>query len=302
MILHDAFMTIHRAKYKLDFLQNESGQPTGLEYGFLKLCEALMREFNDNNMILCWEGKDNFRKQIYPKYKANRKVSDNPLAKLDYKRIDKFKTFLRYPFNNAEAKGFEADDVIASLVDRYKNKEEIIIWSNDKDLLQLVQDGVTVWRSFQELHKSYKWTARTIEEKYNGLFPEELPIFFAFAGDKVDNIPGVSRIRKPVLASAIINARRLVDSSSPPFIYEGNLIRDILNYELWSGAELLRIEKFIEEGNLRRNIELIILRRPDVIIQEATNDEKAIKKWLTEMEFKSLKLSETVGVLDDEEF
>lgn len=302
MILHDAFMTIHRAKYKLDFLQNESGQPTGLEYGFLKLCEALMREFDDTNMILCWEGKNNFRKVIYPEYKANRKVSTNPLAKLDYDRVNRFKDFLRYPFINAEAEGFEADDVIASLVDSYKGKEEIIIWSNDKDLLQLVQDGVTVWRSFQELHKSYKWDAEAIEKKYDGLFPCELPIFFAFAGDKIDNIPGVPRIRKPILASAIINARRLVDSNSKPFIYKGNLIQDILNYELWSGAELQRIEQFLEAGNLQRNIELIVLRRPEVVIQEATNNEEAIKEWLTKMEFKSLKMSEAVGMLDDEEF
>lgn len=298
-ILVDSFLVLNRAKYKLDFLQNQSGRKTGMEYGFLKCCEALKRNFEGGDIVLCWEGRNNFRKQIYSDYKGNRKPSTNPLAKLDYNRVNEFKVFLRHPFNNAEAKGFEADDIMASLADHYKEKEQVVIWSNDKDLLQLIKENIIVYRSFQEINKSYKWTAKTVEERYNGLFPEELPIFFAFAGNKINNIPGVSRIRKPVLASAIINARRIADS---PFDYQGNLVQSILNYELWSGAELLRIEKFVEEGKLQRNIELVILRRPDVTIQEATNNEKAIKEWLTEMEFKSLKLSEAVGVLDDEEF
>jgi len=300
-ILHDAFMTIHRAKYKLDFLQNEAGRKTGLEYGFLKCCEALEREFEGGDIVLCWEGRNNFRKQIYPDYKANRKISANPLAKLDYKRIEEFKCFLKHPFINAEAEGFEADDVIASLVDHYKDDEEVIIYSNDKDMLQLIRKGVTVYKSFQELNKKYKWTRETVELKYYGLVPEELPIFFAFAGDKSDNIPGVPRIRKPILASAIISARRVIEPGS--FVYAGNLIQDILSYELWSGAELQRIESFIEAGYYQRNIELILLRRPDVIIEEPTNDKEAMKKWLTELEFRSLKISEVVGVnLDDEEF
>ena len=297
-VLVDAFLIIHRAKYKLDFLQNEAGRKTGMEYGFLKLCEALQREFEDANIVLCWEGKNNFRKVIYPDYKGNRPPSS---VKLEWNRVEELKNFLKHPFINAEAEGFEADDVIASLVDHYKVKEEVIIWSNDKDMLQLIRKGITVYKSFQELNKKYKWTPETVELKYYGLFPVELPIFFAFAGDKSDNIPGVPRIRKPVLASAIINARRSIKSGS--FVFEGNLISDILSYELWSGVELQRIESFIKAGYLQRNIELVILRRPDVIIEEPTNDKEAIKKWLTELELKSLKMSEAVGMnLDDEEF
>jgi len=297
-VLVDAFLIIHRAKYKLDFLQNEAGRKTGMEYGFLKLCEALQREFEGADIVLCWEGKNNFRKVIYPDYKGNRPPSS---VRLEWDRVEELKNFLKHPFINAEAEGFEADDVIASLVDHYKAEEEVIIWSNDKDMLQLIRKGVTVYKSFQELNKKYKWTRETVELRYHGLFPEELPIFFAFAGDKSDNIPGVPRIRKPILASAIISARRVIKPGS--FIYAGNLIQNILSYELWSGAELQRIESFIEAGYYQRNIELVILRRPDAIIEEPTNDEEAMKKWLTELELKSLKMSEAVGMnLDDEEF
>lgn len=297
-VLVDAFLIIHRAKYKLDFLQNEAGRKTGMEYGFLKLCEALQREFEGADIVLCWEGKNNFRKVIYPDYKGNRPPSS---VRLEWDRVEELKNFLKHPFINAEAEGFEADDVIASLVDHYKAEEEVIIWSNDKDMLQLIRKGVTVYKSFQELNKKYKWDRETVELRYFGLFPEELPIFFAFAGDKSDNIPGVSRIRKPILASAIISARRIRKSGS--FIFAGNLIRDILSYELWSGAELQRIESFIKAGYYQRNIELVILRRPDAIIEEPTNDKEAMKKWLTELELKSLKMSEAVGMnLDDEEF
>ena len=297
-VLVDAFLIIHRAKYKLDFLQNEAGRKTGMEYGFLKLCEALQREFEGADIVLCWEGKNNFRKVIYPDYKGNRPPSS---VRLEWDRVEELKNFLKHPFINAEAEGFEADDVIASLVDHYKAEEEVIIWSNDKDMLQLIRKGVTVYKSFQELNKKYKWNKETVELRYHGLFPEELPIFFAFAGDKSDNIPGVPRIRKPILANAIVKARRVIDPGS--FVFAGNLIPDILSYELWSAVELQRIESFIEAGYLQRNIELVVLRRPDAIIEEPINDKEAMKKWLTELELKSLKMSEAVGMnLDDEEF
>jgi 5'-3' exonuclease len=298
MILHDAFMTIHRAKYKLDFLQNERGDPTGMEYGFLKCCEALIREFKDEEMILCWEGKNNFRKKIFPDYKANRnKETDNPNSKLDYDRVDRFKDFLKHPFCNAEATGYEADDVIASLVDKLKGKkEQIVIYSNDKDLLQLIDDehNVFVMKSFQDLHKSYKWTERTVAKKFFGLHPCEFPIFLSFAGDASDNIPGVKGIRKEILANAIIELR------GPDF--SDNYVQFILDYPSWGTSEIFGLEEHVQTGAFHRNMELIVLRRPDVLVEEPTHDESSIRTWLCEMDFRTLKMSEDCGVEDDAEF
>lgn len=285
MILVDAFLIINRAEYKLPFLKNRKDRPTGMEYGFLRLCEALERDLKDR-LVLCWEGGNNFRKRIYSEYKANRRPTG---TRIGSSRIDEFKQFLRMVYANAVAPGFEADDVIASLVDKYKNKERIIIWSNDKDLLQLIQENVIVIKDYMELNRSYKWNTKTVQQKFNGLFPCELPIYYALSGDACDNIPGAPRIRKPTLQQAIVNAR-----------YAENVISAIVDFELWSAKELQSLEQFVAAGYFQRNLELIILRRPDVIIEESVYDKEKIKEWLIMMDFRSLRLSDNVGMIDEE--
>jgi len=284
MILVDAMLIVNRAKYKLPFLKTRKDQPTGMEYGFLRLCEALERDLR-HKLVLCWEGGNNFRKKIYPEYKANRK----PGVKLEWSRLEEFKKFLNMLYISAYAPGFEADDAIASLVDKYKNNEQIIIWSNDKDFLQLIQKNVVVIKNYAELNRSYAWNAKTVEKKFNGLLPCELPIYYALHGDESDNIPGAPRIRSSFLQRAIVNAR-----------YAENLISAIIDFELWSAKEICSLEEFIGQGCFQRNMELTLLRRPDVIIKEPIYDEKKIKEWLTMMEFRTFRISEKVGMFDDE--
>jgi DNA polymerase-1 len=192
-------------------------------------------------------------------------------------------------YTSVVAPGFEADDAMASMVDRYKDKEKIIIWSNDKDLLQLIQKNVIVIKNYAELNKLYKWSTKTVQQRFNGLLPCELPIYYALQGDKSDNIPGAPRLRKTTLQRAIVNAR-----------YAENLIAAIIDFELWSAGELRNLEQFVASGHFQRNIELIVLRRPDVIIRESVYNEEKIREWLTMMEFHTFRLNEKVGMINTE--
>jgi len=285
MILVDAMLIVNRAKYKLPFLKTRKDRLTGMEYGFLRLCEALERDLGEKP-VLCWEGGNNFRKTIYPEYKANRRKSS---VTLEFERLQEFRNFLEMIYVNVYAPGYEADDVIASLVDKYKNKEKIIIWSNDKDLLQLIQKNVIVIKNYMELNKSYEWNEKTVEQRYNGLFPCELPIYYAIHGDSVDNIPGALRIRKTILQRAIVNARNA-----------NNMIQAIIDFELWSSSEVRSLEKFIADNTFNRNIELVVLRRPDIIIKERAYNKDKIKEWLIMMEFRTFNLSDEVGAFETE--
>ena len=95
MILLDAMMQIYRANYKLSDLMTRDGKHTGMEFGFLKSLEALRRFFKDE-IIICWEGKNNFRFKIDSEYKANRRERRKKEAHqfLTYDRINEFRKFL----------------------------------------------------------------------------------------------------------------------------------------------------------------------------------------------------------------
>lgn len=135
MILLDAMMQLFRANYKLSDLVTMEGRPTGMEYGFLKSLEALRRFFKDE-IIICWEGKNNFRYGIDPEYKANRreKRAKDAHKFLTPARVNGFKNLLSMVAETAFDDELEADDIIASLAEKYCQTEKVVIYSSDKDL------------------------------------------------------------------------------------------------------------------------------------------------------------------------
>lgn len=267
MILVDSYWLLHKCKYKLDFLKTTKGVPTGMEYGFLKSCEALEREFKDR-VVLCWEGRS-FRYSLFPGYKAGRD------SKIEPERIAKFKKFVHNIHACAEHPELEADDVIASLCGR----EKTLIYSNDKDLLQLIDDQTTVLKSFQE--KYFPWDAREVERKMFGLLPSELPLFFAWIGDSVDSIPGSGLFQSKV-ASAIIWSR------------DGHKV--FRGWPLWTGKDL----RIIDSWNPR--LDLLNLRKENVEIKEKLWNTKEMEKWFISMEICSLKVCGKIGMFQTGEF
>jgi len=265
MILVDAFWLLHKCRHSLDFLKTSRGIPTGMEYGFLKSCEALERDFKDK-VILCWESRS-FRYDLYPEYKSGR------VSKLDMDRVKEFKNFCKQVFRNAEHEGMEADDIIASLC----GKEKTIIYANDKDLLQLIDEQTVVVKSFYD--KKYPWDLETVQVRMYGLVPSELPLYQAWIGDPVDSIPG-SGLRKSRIASAIIWSRDATFQSWP----------------LWNAKELLILEIFVPRTDLTT------LRRGDVQIEEAIWNKTIIEEWLVKMEIASLKMCGKIGMFKMEEF
>ena len=177
---------------------------------------------------------------------------------------------------NAEHDELEADDVMASLCENYP---KTIIYSGDKDMLQLVTKTVHVVVNYQ--HRMNPRTIYFIENRYEGLRPNQLPMYFSFLGDKIDNIPGCSRIRKPRLMGAIRNGL------SP---------HQVPMYELWSMGEIFRLEEFLEAGYYERNLELITLRKLDVEVKKRTWNQKAVGEWLEGMEFRTLKICQQCGL------
>lgn len=292
MILVDALMQLYKANYGLPDLCNRKGRPTNMEYGFLKSLEALRRFFKDD-LILCWEGANNFRYQIDPEYKATRRLKRTKEAHkfLTGSRIKDFQKFLLMVANNAGDPELEGDDVIASLCEKYAKTEKVIIYSNDKDLLQLVRGKPFPVHQVKEFaFRRNPWTAWRIAEKYHGLTPKQLAVYFSFIGDKTDDIPGAG-VHAEKIASAI---------------KDGIHSDDFPEYELFSCKAILKLEEHLESGRFQKNLKLITLRVKDVKVVEKNWDEKKIAWWLEEMDILSLKLCKEVKIVgkvrDTDEF
>jgi len=284
MILLDAMMQVYRTNYKLPDLMTRDERPTGMEFGFLKGIEAFRRFWNDE-IILCWEGRNNFRYKIDPEYKANRKEKRKKDAHkyLSYDRIEKFKEFLSMVAESAYDEELEADDLIASLTEKYSQVEKVIIYSSDKDFYQLLRNKpypVIQIPRYQERNKPR--TVSWIEENFYGLKPKQLKIYFAIIGDAIDNIKGVNRVRKPLIAAALRESKEL---------------KDIPNYPLFSAREIDKLESFFDSGRFEINLKLITLKiKNDIIVQQRNWQPKEISKWLYNMEFRTLKLCQQCGL------
>lgn len=138
-----------------------------------------------DHVAVCCDHPPYFRKEIYPEYKAQREAAP-PAAVEQFRRV---KDRLRADGHLLwDAKGFEADDLIATAVGSWSDGE-ITIASADKDLLQLVGSGVRVVSTMT----GAVFDGPAVFEKF-GVTPRQMADFLALVGDASDNIPGVPGI------------------------------------------------------------------------------------------------------------
>ncbi|MBI2339479.1 MAG: DNA polymerase I [Deltaproteobacteria bacterium] len=183
LYLVDISSYIFRAYYAIRALKTSKGIPTNATYGVVTMLLKLVREKKPDHLILAFDSPSpTHRKEIYPQYKANREVPPEDLPV----QFDHIKAFVEaWPLPRAEVPGYEADDIIATLVKKYRKEGMVIvIVSADKDLMQLVGSGVTMYDSMKEK----LITTKEVEERF-GVGPEKV-----VAGDASDNVPGVGGV------------------------------------------------------------------------------------------------------------
>ena len=191
--LIDGSAFIFRAYHALPPLTRKSdGLPVGAVSGFV----AMLQRYVENNsgsdaathvaVIFDYSGRS-FRNDLYDKYKANRPPAPEDL-------IPQFPLTRRATesFNIAckEIEGYEADDIIATLANQARDAGgRVTIISSDKDLMQLVGDGVEMFDPM----KNKRIDRDGVFEKF-GVGPERVIDVQALAGDSVDNVPGAPGI------------------------------------------------------------------------------------------------------------
>jgi DNA polymerase-1 len=196
---HYGLMNVSRGERKEVRLSTSEGMPTGALYVFSRMLLRLEEDNVPKRMAVVFDdksGRRTFRAEMYPDYKAHRKEAPEELSvQMEY--FPKIVHGLGWPC--LAVPGVEADDVIATLVERAKERGwEVVIYSADKDIMQLIGDGVTM---IDALHQ--KTYTRDEVIKKMGVPPEKIPDFLALVGDTSDNIPGIRGVGDKTAASLL---------------------------------------------------------------------------------------------------
>src|SRR3984893_3811056 len=195
--LVDGSHTIFRAYHALPHLSTRQGVPTNAVYGFTTMLLRAIREGSPTHLAVAFDEEAKAkRSEIYDGYKATRGAPPDDLMP-QFPLVRQVLEAMRVPAIGFP--GYEADDVIATLAKRARAQGwDVVIVSGDKDMMQLVVDGIRCYDSMYE-----KWYGPAeVEEKW-GVPPSQVADLLALTGDKIDNIPGVPGVGEKTAAGLL---------------------------------------------------------------------------------------------------
>jgi len=198
LYLVDASGFIFRAFYALPPLTNPQKVPVGAVLGFTNMMVKLLKDLQAKHVGVIFDAsRENFRNEIYAEYKANRDETPPDLIPQFPLIRDCTRAF---GFEPLEVEGYEADDLIAAYAKAGREAgKDVVIVSSDKDLMQLVRDGVVMYDPL----KGRTIGPKEVAEKF-GVTPDKVIEVQALIGDPTDNVPGVPSIG-PKTAAELIN-------------------------------------------------------------------------------------------------
>jgi DNA polymerase-1 len=277
IILLDGHSLAFRAFFALpDTLVTSSGQITNAVYGFTAMLIKLMTDEHPDAVVVCFDkGAPQFRLDRYAEYKAGRAETPDTFRQ-QLPLIREVLGSLRIPM--VELEGYEADDLLATLTKQCRQKgDEIIIVTGDRDILQLVRDGISVIMTRRGISDVIRYDHATVRERY-GVTPEQWTDFVALKGETSDNLPGVPGIGDKT-AAQLVNKYGDIEQV---IAHAGELtpkIRDAIKER----ASQVRVNK--ELGRLLDDVPLDI--DPENLSLEPW-DEEEVRKLFTSLEFRSL--------------
>ncbi|MBI5153310.1 MAG: DNA polymerase I [Parcubacteria group bacterium] len=194
LILIDANALIHRAFYALPPMTGRDGSPTNALYGLSSILLKITREMQPDYIVAAFDlPVPTFRHKEFEAYKAQRKKASPELV-AQLKSAPK--VFEAFGIRTLSQEGYEADDVLASLVEQFGGEAglKVIIITGDLDTLQLVKgDKVTVSTMKKGIGEIVVYDEKEVRARF-GLSPDQLPDYKGLKGDPSDNIPGVPGI------------------------------------------------------------------------------------------------------------
>jgi DNA polymerase I len=190
LVIIDANALIHRCFHALPPLTTPKGEPIGAVYGTVNIILKMMRELNPTHIAACFDlGEPTFRHEEYKAYKGKREKTPEDLGP---QFAATKKLFDAFGVQHFEKSGFEADDLIGALSEKFKKEaDKILIVTGDLDTLQLVEDEkVMVYTMKKSWQETTIYDEKAVKERFE-LLPNQMTDFKGIKGDPSDNIPGV---------------------------------------------------------------------------------------------------------------
>ena len=192
LFLIDGNSLAYRAFFALpESIATSDGRPTNAIYGFAAMMVKVLTDFKPRAVVVAWDAGWSGREKVYEPYKAQRK-SRPDLLKEQWPHLAPLSE--AFGFANVRIEGWEADDVIASMVAKAREGAiPVMVVTGDRDAYQLVGDGVRVMSTSRGVTDTKIYDREGVIERY-GVAPELVPDLIGLKGDTSDNIPGVPGI------------------------------------------------------------------------------------------------------------
>src|SRR5499433_2995870 len=276
-VLLDGHSLAFRAFFALpETLVTSSGQITNAVYGFTAMLIKLLADERPDAVVVCFDkGAPQFRLERYSEYKAGRAETPDAFRQ-QLPLIREVLASLRIPM--VELEGYEADDLLATLTKCFKQKgNEVVIITGDRDILQLVGDGVSVIMTRRGISDVIRYNAATVVERY-GVTPEKWIDFVALKGETSDNLPGIPGVGEKTAAQLITKY-----GDVEKVIAHADELTPKLRDAVKAHASQVRTNK--ELGRLLDDVPLPI-DPADLGLQAW--DEEEVRKLFTSLEFRTL--------------
>jgi DNA polymerase-1 len=203
LVLLDSHAIIHRAYHALPEFLSSKGEPTGALYGLASMLMKIITDLKPDYIIACYDlPQKTFRHEAYEAYKAGRKKADEGLiSQLKNSR----QIFEAFNIPIYDAPGFEADDILGTIVEQVNKNLNIIIASGDMDTMQLIDDKkVQVYTLKKGINDTILYDEEAVVKRFN-FKPKLLPDYKGLRGDPSDNIIGIKGIGEKTAESLIVN-------------------------------------------------------------------------------------------------
>jgi len=192
LFLIDGNSLAYRAFFALpESIGTSDGRPTNAIYGLASMLVKVIDEHSPAGVVVAWDAGMSGREVTYDLYKAGRKPRPDLLREQWPHLMPLVEAF---GYTNVKVEGYEADDVIASLVRQAREEEiPVMVVTGDRDAYQLVGEGVRVMSTSRGITETKIYDSAAVEERY-GVPPERITDLMGLRGDTSDNIPGVPGI------------------------------------------------------------------------------------------------------------
>ncbi len=298
LVLLDVHAILHRAYHALPEFESSKGEPTGALYGLCTMLIKLVKDLNPDYVVACYDLPElTLRHEAYGEYKAGRKKTDDNLIQQLERSKDVFKA-MNIPMYSSP--GFEADDMLGTIVETLKNNKEIdiVIASGDMDTMQLIKgDKVRVYTLKKGIKDTIIYNEKAVVERF-GFEPKFLTDYKGLRGDPSDNIVGIAGIGEKTAEELIKNFGSIEDlylklkKDEESFVKAG--IKKRIIELLKAGEEEALFSKML--ATIRADAP-IYFTLPEKVWREDV-DMKKVQELLAQFEFRSLgvKFAESLAI------